>query len=171
MRATAADLQNTFASLVGATADGPVTATLIDSPVGPLVAAATDAGLAMLEFSDEKRITPQARALTRHLGPTRIGGHRHIDQTAAELAEYFAGARRAFEVPLVIKGTPFQEAVWAALLDIPYRPLANGGFNHASRVVLVDRSGTIIAHSDRFGVPDPAFIRVIRGVLSAPAPK
>ena len=39
---------------------------------------------------------------------------------AAELEEYFAGARRAFSVPLSPHGTQFQQAVWQALRDIPY---------------------------------------------------
>ena len=41
-------------------------------------------------------------------------------QGAAELDEYFAGARRTFAVPLSPKGTPFQLAVWEALRAIPY---------------------------------------------------
>jgi len=39
---------------------------------------------------------------------------------AAELAEYFAGERRAFTVPVIAEGTPFQRAVWDALREIPY---------------------------------------------------
>jgi methylated-DNA-[protein]-cysteine S-methyltransferase len=38
----------------------------------------------------------------------------------AELEEYFAGARRAFDLPLAPAGTPFQRCVWAALVKIPY---------------------------------------------------
>ena len=41
-------------------------------------------------------------------------------QAAAELAEYFAGTRRTFTVPLSPKGTDFQLAVWQALREIPY---------------------------------------------------
>jgi len=41
-------------------------------------------------------------------------------QAEAELAEYFAGRRRAFSVPLCMHGTPFQKAVWQALIRIPY---------------------------------------------------
>ena len=37
-----------------------------------------------------------------------------------QLAEYFAGARRGFDLPLAPEGTPFQKAVWRALLEIPY---------------------------------------------------
>ncbi len=37
-----------------------------------------------------------------------------------QLGEYFAGARKTFDFPYRLHGTPFQEAVWAALLEIPY---------------------------------------------------
>ena len=40
--------------------------------------------------------------------------------TGRELAEYFAGQRQRFDVPLDLVGTPFQLRVWQALLAIPY---------------------------------------------------
>ena len=43
-----------------------------------------------------------------------------LEQLRSELAEYFSGARRAFAVPLVYPGTPFQVKVWDALRQIPY---------------------------------------------------
>lgn len=42
------------------------------------------------------------------------------DRAAAQLAEYFAGKRRVFDIPIAPQGTPFQVAVWQALLEIPY---------------------------------------------------
>lgn len=45
----------------------------------------------------------------------------------AQLEEYFAGARRAFDVPLRLHGTTFQKAVWQALLEIPYGELESYG--------------------------------------------
>ncbi len=42
------------------------------------------------------------------------------DQAAAQFLEYFAGSRKAFDLPLAPKGTPFQQSVWQALLQIPY---------------------------------------------------
>lgn len=42
------------------------------------------------------------------------------DQTAGQLAEYFAGRRRYFDLPLSPRGTKFQKAVWQALCRIPY---------------------------------------------------
>ncbi|MCK6546934.1 methylated-DNA--[protein]-cysteine S-methyltransferase [Myxococcota bacterium] len=46
--------------------------------------------------------------------------HPILAQAARELTEYFAGARRAFTVPLAAEGTPFQREVWAALVEIPF---------------------------------------------------
>lgn len=41
-------------------------------------------------------------------------------EAAHQLGEYFAGARRAFDLPLDFRGTAFQRRVWAELLEIPY---------------------------------------------------
>jgi len=43
-----------------------------------------------------------------------------LQEAAAQLAAYFAGERRAFELPLAPRGTPFQRRVWDELLRIPY---------------------------------------------------
>lgn len=43
-----------------------------------------------------------------------------LAQACSEIEEYFAGARRSFEIPLALRGTPFQKAVWQTLATIPY---------------------------------------------------
>ena len=43
-----------------------------------------------------------------------------IQTAASQLQEYLDGKRREFSLPLLLEGTPFQKAVWKALLDIPY---------------------------------------------------
>lgn len=43
-----------------------------------------------------------------------------LQKTAVELEEYFAGQRKAFDIPLAPKGTVFQEKVWQTLTTIPY---------------------------------------------------
>ena len=100
------------------------TALVVDrilSPLGPMVAAATDEGLALLEFADRRMLETQIRRLRRHLSCRFVlGTHEHIARTREELGEYFEGARKVFEVPLVTPGTPFQQAAWKALLDVPY---------------------------------------------------
>lgn len=98
-----------------------IVATVLPSPIGALLAAATEKGLCMLEFADRKKLPSQAADLTRwYERPVVPGTSRFIDQAARELTEYFAGSRRQFEVPLDIRGTAFQEQVWGELLRIPY---------------------------------------------------
>jgi methylated-DNA-[protein]-cysteine S-methyltransferase len=50
----------------------------------------------------------------------RPGRARVLELAAAQLAEYFAGERTTFAVPLAAIGTPFQHDVWDALVAIPY---------------------------------------------------
>ncbi|TXT39117.1 MAG: methylated-DNA-protein-cysteine S-methyltransferase [Comamonadaceae bacterium] len=53
-------------------------------------------------------------------GCTQTPGHPVLQQAAEQLAEYFAGQRRQFELPLSLSsGTAFQQKVWQALLGIP----------------------------------------------------
>jgi len=97
-----------------------VTVSWIESPLGPLVAGATDAGICLLEFSDRRRLEAQLDGVRQRLGPVLPGTHPLFDRLRSELAEYFAGTRREFTVPLVYPGTPFQVKVWNALREIPY---------------------------------------------------
>jgi AraC family transcriptional regulator of adaptative response/methylated-DNA-[protein]-cysteine methyltransferase len=97
-----------------------VTVSWLDSPVGPLVAGAIDRGVCLLEFSDRRMLEAQLDSVRQRLGPVLPGTHPLLDQLRSELAEYFAGTRREFTVPLVYPGTLFQVKVWDALLRIPY---------------------------------------------------
>jgi O-6-methylguanine DNA methyltransferase len=81
----------------------------IESPVGLLRAGASDTALHLLEFAAADSTQVPSSASTPLL-----------DQTRRELAEYFAGTRQRFEVPLSFPGTPFQERVWTALCSIGY---------------------------------------------------
>ena len=46
--------------------------------------------------------------------------HDVLQETASQLQAYFAGTRTAFDVPLLLNGTDFQQQVWHALQTIPY---------------------------------------------------
>lgn len=50
-----------------------------------------------------------------------------LARAAAQLAAYFAGERRDFDLPLAPQGTPFQQRVWDALLAIPYGAVRSYG--------------------------------------------
>lgn len=87
--------------------------TTLDSPVGPLLLAAGDDGLRLIEFANPRHpTTPEA--------DWREGDNAVLRVTRAQLREYFAGARRAFDLPLAPRGTAFQRRVWDALATIPY---------------------------------------------------
>ncbi|MDI9239142.1 methylated-DNA--[protein]-cysteine S-methyltransferase [Lysobacter sp. LF1] len=87
--------------------------THVPSPVGPLLLAASEDGLHLIEFH-----TP--RHPMRRGEDWRKGEHDTLHRTARQLDEYFAGTRRDFDLPLAPRGTPFQQHVWRTLADIPY---------------------------------------------------
>jgi methylated-DNA-[protein]-cysteine S-methyltransferase len=84
-----------------------------DSPLGPMLLAATNRGLAGVWFEGQKH------------GPDSRGWREDpqnpvLREAAAQLRAYFAGERQAFDLPLDLQaGTPFQQSVWVALRDIP----------------------------------------------------
>jgi methylated-DNA-[protein]-cysteine S-methyltransferase len=84
-----------------------------DSPLGPMIVAATDSGLAGLWFEGQ-------RHLPDHSGWPHAPRHPVLVEAVAQLADYFAGKRTQFDLPLDLQGgTAFQQSVWQALLAIP----------------------------------------------------
>jgi AraC family transcriptional regulator of adaptative response/methylated-DNA-[protein]-cysteine methyltransferase len=85
------------------------------------VAGATAEGVCLLEFSDRRMLETQFATLRQRFGRSVVpGNHAFLEQFKEELQCYFARTLTAFTVPLVYPGTPFQEAVWAGLREIPY---------------------------------------------------
>ena len=94
--------------------------TLLTSPLGPLLAVASERGVCLLEFSDRRGVPGQARSLTKWLRAEVVpGSNEHIEELAAELDEYFHGRRTRFDVPLDLAGPPFHLEVWKRLQAIP----------------------------------------------------
>lgn len=99
---------------------GCVVTTAIDTPLGPVVVGATDEGLCLLEFTDRRMLEAQLKRLQSLLKqPLVPGEHPHLETTREQLARYFAGELTDFTVPLVFRGTPFEERVWRELTRIP----------------------------------------------------
>jgi len=93
----------------------------IDTPIGRMVAIASDAGVCVLEFLDSRTAPSSARAFAKRHGAKSVSGtNRHLDRLRAELDAYFAGELRRFETPLDLRGTPFQKAVWKRVARAPY---------------------------------------------------
>ncbi|MET1071304.1 MAG: methylated-DNA--[protein]-cysteine S-methyltransferase [Umezawaea sp.] len=86
--------------------------TTIDSPIGLLTLVAVDEGLTGLYMVEQRHRPPQETF--GHPDPTPFPA------VVEQLAEYFSGDRTDFDVPLAMRGTPFQRSVWDELTRIPY---------------------------------------------------
>jgi O-6-methylguanine DNA methyltransferase len=98
----------------------PVTTRRMATPIGPMVAGATDDAVVLLEFAERRMYPAQLAGLRRRIGPTTDGRSPLLDRLEAQLTEYFDGARREFDLPLDTPGSAFQERVWDELRTIPY---------------------------------------------------
>ena len=93
---------------------------VVDSPVGPLLLVASGGALTHLWFDGLRYAAPDEREVPQRDAEV-------LAATTVQLAEYFAGTRRSFDLPLRASGTEFQRAVWAALLEIPWGTTATYG--------------------------------------------
>lgn len=92
----------------------------VDSPIGALRLAATERGLAYLALP---RTSGRGLAgwLARHAPDARREqAFAPLRDAVRQLVEYLEGKRTRFELPLDLRGTPFQRGVWEALLAIGY---------------------------------------------------
>jgi methylated-DNA-[protein]-cysteine S-methyltransferase len=108
--------------LTAAAAEADVVYAVLDSPLGPLVAAATPKGLARLAYRDVNGgLDAVLEALAARLSPRVVEAPACLDGVRRELDEYFAGRRRAFDLPLDLSlAAPFGRAVLEACARIPF---------------------------------------------------
>jgi AraC family transcriptional regulator of adaptative response/methylated-DNA-[protein]-cysteine methyltransferase len=93
----------------------------IETPLGPMVAGATESAICLLEFTDRRMLETQLETLRRRYGlPLLAGSSPLLEALEKELGEYFTGRRHGFDLPLDYPGTAFQRRVWRTLLGIPY---------------------------------------------------
>lgn len=90
--------------------------TTVDSPVGVLTLVATQSALCVLSWDGDQVPAVQTLVTTSVEAPS----HPVLAQATRELAEYFAGARQRFDVPVQLRGTAFQQSAWNALCTIPF---------------------------------------------------
>ncbi|MDZ7659300.1 methylated-DNA--[protein]-cysteine S-methyltransferase [Fodinibius sp.] len=83
--------------------------TYTQSPLGPLQIKADEKGLTAVNYCDDNPI----ESPDQHEQPV-------LTKTIDQLNEYFEGKRKTFDIPLVLKGTNFQQKVWKQLQQIPY---------------------------------------------------
>lgn len=95
--------------------------TSISIPAGDILVAGTDEGIYALIIADRAQMPGALDALRAYCpdAPLVPDADALADVTA-QLAEYLEGTRQTFDVPLALRGTPFQRQVWDTLLAIPY---------------------------------------------------
>jgi methylated-DNA-[protein]-cysteine S-methyltransferase len=86
----------------------------IASPLGTMLIVAEGDALAGVYFEGQR--------WQREVGADWHASATHpvLRATRSQLDEYFAGRRVRFDLPLAVRGTPFQRAVWAAIAAVPY---------------------------------------------------
>lgn len=93
----------------------------LNTPLGEMIACATDAGICLLEFTNRKHYEKQINNLKKKLNADLADkANSHIQQLEKELSEYFSDKLTDFTVELDMVGTDFQKEVWKQLLVIPY---------------------------------------------------
>jgi methylated-DNA-[protein]-cysteine S-methyltransferase len=85
-----------------------------ESPLGTVIAIANGDGIFSIDFVDAK--------YAKRIDPEWIEDPKSppLRECMQQLAEYFAGKRRDFDLPLAPRGTSFQERVWNEIARVPY---------------------------------------------------
>jgi len=151
----------------------------VDSPIGRIELT-----------SDGEFVTKLAIETAGHLPYEELPERTNtvLDAAVEQLAEYFAGTRKNFDVPVRLTGTPFQESVWELLSDIPFgevtsygavgistgRPTAGravGGAVGANPVPIIVPCHRILASNNRItgysageGIPTKAWLLEHEGI-------
>lgn len=108
--------------LAAAATEAEVVYAPLDSPVGPLVAAATPKGLARLAYRDANGgLDAVLETLSTRLSPRLVEAPGRLDAVRAQLEQYWTGTRRSFDLALDLTlAAPFGRDVLAACSRIPF---------------------------------------------------
>lgn len=116
----------------------------------------------------ERSLTP---AEQQKLGLLMISMDPQRDDPA-KLASMFAKRKLDPARWTLASPAPADVRAIAGVLDIRYRQLEDGEFNHTSVWVLLDANGRILARTEQMGSrPDPEFVAAVRKALATPAAK
>jgi len=119
-------LDNRFRAAAAAEGLLDVAYDVTDSPVGPLLLAVSERGLCRISYDAEPE--RQLESLARTFGARVLRSPRPLGEVKRELDEYFAGARRSFDLRVDIERlTPFNRSVLEELARVPYGSLTTYG--------------------------------------------
>lgn len=95
-------------------------ASLIETPLGPMLVIGDDEALYLIEFLDKKGLEKEINWLGKKTKRPIIQGKSHpIEQIEHEVEQYFSHKIKSFQTPLFLLGSPFQKRVWEELQKIP----------------------------------------------------
>lgn len=102
-----------------------VNMTQIQTPLGLMLACATERGICMLEFADkeerfQKRLQTELMQVTKAFTAPVKSDNPLFKPLQEQLSAYFGKELKQFDLPLELVGTEFQKKVWNTLLQIPY---------------------------------------------------
>ncbi len=92
---------------------------MIDSPIGRLLLVGDGSAVQRVDMQEGRRPV--------QVDPSWQRERDAVADVAEQLAEYFAGSRRAFDLELALDGNAFERRVWDALVEIPYGETASYG--------------------------------------------
>jgi methylated-DNA-[protein]-cysteine S-methyltransferase len=98
----------------------------VDSPLGSLLVATTDAGVCRISYDPEP--DREIERLARALGTRILRSPKPVDETRRQLDEYFAGRRHEFELQLDLRlSADFSKRVLEELAKVPYGEMTTYG--------------------------------------------
>lgn len=134
------------------------------TPIGFMTIKASEVGITEIILHQRAKRFAESKAMKSQNAMAQA----HLALAKAQLTEYFDGQRKSFDIPLDIKGTPFQKKVWKSLARIPYgktksyKELAQlidnpravravGGANGKNPICIIIPCHRIIAHDGGIG--------------------
>jgi AraC family transcriptional regulator, regulatory protein of adaptative response / methylated-DNA-[protein]-cysteine methyltransferase len=128
-------------------ATSAILVTWIESPIGPLIAGATDDRLVLLEFTERRMLDKQFATVRKYFKQPVVPGTNHVlTLVRSELGRYFSGQLKRFTVPLDLPGSEFQQKVWHELLKIPHGKTVS--YEALARKVGVPRGQRAVGHAN-----------------------
>ena len=91
-----------------------------DSPIGPLLLAASEQGLRAIYMSRQRHVPDRPEQNWKPVTREDAAQRAILERAREQLDEYFAGARSQFDLPLDLVGTAFQRSVWKGLCGIAF---------------------------------------------------
>lgn len=151
---SASGFRQAFARLFGsrpsdASSVSLLTSRWIRTPLGPMLAVASDHGVVLFDFADRRSIERAILSLRRRRRAVIVPGHNgHLEQLAHEIDEYFRGERTHFDVKLAPVGSAFQRRCWDYLRSIEYGSTRS----YAQQAVAIGRDNAVRAVASANGM-------------------